>query len=125
MMLTLPDREGISHGLTEGLLYTEIGLRIGRDPSVVSREVTRHGGRSGYRPAYQCARISVVSITWNVLFAIRSPSHQGRRAQKRLTKVDHQASASRTVSATSLFLGRLATDGYLLAPASGTEGRPT
>lgn len=51
MMLTLPDREEISRGLAQGLLYKEIGLRMGRDPSVISREVTRHGGRSGYRAA--------------------------------------------------------------------------
>jgi IS30 family transposase len=51
MMLTLSDREEISRGLAEGLLYKEIGLRMGRDPSVVSREVTRHGGRCDYRAA--------------------------------------------------------------------------
>jgi IS30 family transposase len=49
MMLTLPDREEISRGLAEGLLYKEIGIRMGRDPSVVSREVIRHGGRCDYR----------------------------------------------------------------------------
>jgi IS30 family transposase len=48
-MLTLSDREEISRGLAEGLLYKEIGRRMGRDSSVVSREVTRHGGRSDYR----------------------------------------------------------------------------
>ncbi|MET7375337.1 hypothetical protein ABZS36_22640 [Micromonospora arida] len=31
------------------MLYKEIGVRIGRDPSVVPREVARHGGRAGYR----------------------------------------------------------------------------
>ena len=51
MMLTLPDREEISRGLAEGLLYKEIGIRLGRDPSIVSREVGRHGGRLGYRAA--------------------------------------------------------------------------
>ncbi|WP_406066478.1 helix-turn-helix domain-containing protein [Micromonospora sp. NBC_00860] len=39
----------ISRGLAEGLLYKEIGVRIGRDPSVVSREVARHGGRAARR----------------------------------------------------------------------------
>ena len=33
----------------EDLLFTEIAVRIGRDPSVVSRDVGRHGGRAGYR----------------------------------------------------------------------------
>jgi IS30 family transposase len=49
VMLTSTDREEISHGPAEGLLYKEICVRIGRDPSIVSRELARHGGRSGYR----------------------------------------------------------------------------
>jgi hypothetical protein len=48
-MLLLSDREEISRGLAEGLEFKEIGLRLGRDPSVISREVGRHGGRGGYR----------------------------------------------------------------------------
>lgn len=48
-MLTVADREEISRGLSEGLEYREIAERIGRDASVVSREVGRHGGREGYR----------------------------------------------------------------------------
>src|SRR3954469_407782 len=49
VMVTLPDREEISRGLAEGLLYKEIGVLIGRDPSIISRDVARHGGRAGYR----------------------------------------------------------------------------
>jgi transposase, IS30 family len=49
VMLMLSDREEISRGLAEGLEYKEIALRIGRDPSVVSRDVARHGGPGGYR----------------------------------------------------------------------------
>jgi IS30 family transposase len=49
VMLTVLDREEISRGLAEGLLYKEIGVRVARDPSVISREVSRHGGRAGYR----------------------------------------------------------------------------
>jgi transposase, IS30 family len=48
-MLTLVDREEISRGLAESLEYREIAALIGRDPSVVSRELARHGGRDGYR----------------------------------------------------------------------------
>jgi IS30 family transposase len=48
-MLTLSDREEISRGLAEKLRFKQIAGRIGRDPSVVSREVGRHGGRAGYR----------------------------------------------------------------------------
>jgi hypothetical protein len=39
VMLTLTEREEISRGLAEGLLYKEIGVLVGRDPSIVSREV--------------------------------------------------------------------------------------
>ncbi|HZE02863.1 MAG TPA: IS30 family transposase [Pseudonocardiaceae bacterium] len=48
-MLMLVDREEISRGLAEGLEYKDIALRLGRDLSVVSRDVSRHGGRGGYR----------------------------------------------------------------------------
>jgi transposase, IS30 family len=48
-MLTLADREEISRGLAEGMEYKEIARLIGRNPSVVSRDVARHGGRTGYR----------------------------------------------------------------------------
>lgn len=48
-MLTMADREEIARGLTESLEYKDIAARIGRDPSVVSREVTRHGGPHAYR----------------------------------------------------------------------------
>ena len=51
VMLTLQEREEISRGLAEGLQYKEIGVRIDRDPSIVSREVARHGGRARYRAA--------------------------------------------------------------------------
>ena len=50
-MLMLADREEISRGLAEGLPYREIGLRLGRDSSVISREVGRYGGRERYRAA--------------------------------------------------------------------------
>jgi IS30 family transposase len=48
-MLMLSDREEISRGLAEGLKYKEIGQRLGRDSSVISRDVARHGGREHYR----------------------------------------------------------------------------
>ncbi len=51
MMLVLADREEISRGLAEGLRHKEIGLRLGRDSSIISREVGRHGGRGAYRAA--------------------------------------------------------------------------
>ena len=48
-MLRMLDREELSRGLAEGLELKEIAVRIGRAPSVVSREVRRHGGRRDYR----------------------------------------------------------------------------
>src|SRR4029078_4169969 len=48
-MLMLPDLEETSRGLAESLEYKEIGLRLGRDSSVISREVARPGGRERYR----------------------------------------------------------------------------
>jgi transposase, IS30 family len=48
-MLMFADREELSRGLAEGLQYNEIVLRLGRDSSVISREVGCHGGRAGYR----------------------------------------------------------------------------
>jgi transposase, IS30 family len=48
-MLTETDREEISRGIVEGLEVQVIVARIGRSPSVVSRDIARHGGRDGYR----------------------------------------------------------------------------
>ncbi|WP_229716261.1 IS30 family transposase [Mangrovihabitans endophyticus] len=48
-MSTLADREEISRGLAEGLEYKEIARLIDRNPSIISRDVARHGGRAGYR----------------------------------------------------------------------------
>ncbi|MGH3756135.1 MAG: IS30 family transposase [Pseudonocardiaceae bacterium] len=47
--LTEVDREEISRGIAGGLEGKVIAARIGRSPGVVSREITRHGGRAGYR----------------------------------------------------------------------------
>lgn len=48
-MLTEQDREEISRGIVEDVDGRVIAARIGRSPSVVSREIARHGGREGYR----------------------------------------------------------------------------
>lgn len=47
--LTLEDREDISRALAKGLENKDIAASPGRDESVVSREITRHGGREAYR----------------------------------------------------------------------------
>ncbi len=72
-MLTLADREEISRGLAESLGYREIAVLIGRDASVVSREVARHGGRDRYR-ATVADRVAVISRSRPKSFAVdRSP----------------------------------------------------
>jgi IS30 family transposase len=48
-MLTAADREEISRGIAQDQPGVVIAARIGRDPSVVSREIARHGGRDRYR----------------------------------------------------------------------------
>ena len=51
------DREEISRGIAEGVEGVVIAARIGRNPSVVSREIARHGGRERYR-ATRAARVA-------------------------------------------------------------------
>ena len=51
--LTLDEREEIAHWLATGLRVRQIALRIGRDPSTVSRELRRNASGPGprrYRP---------------------------------------------------------------------------
>jgi IS30 family transposase len=45
----MEDREDISRGLAKGLHNKDIAASIGRDESVVCREIDRHGGREAYR----------------------------------------------------------------------------
>lgn len=47
--LTLAEREAVSLGVAAGTSSRGIAMRLGRSPSTVSRELLRHGGRSGYR----------------------------------------------------------------------------
>ena len=58
--LTMEDREDISRGLAKGLDNKDIAASIERSESVVSREITRHGGRRAYRAwkADAAARVS-------------------------------------------------------------------
>ncbi|KFN42120.1 IS30 family transposase [Arenimonas metalli] len=47
--LTLAEREEISRGLAAGWSYREIGRRLNRPASTISREVGRNGGADSYR----------------------------------------------------------------------------
>ena len=48
-MLSAADREEISRGIAQDQPGVVIAARIGRHPSVISREIARHGGRDRYR----------------------------------------------------------------------------
>ena len=54
--LTSGDREVISREIRAGASCREIGRVLGRDHSVVSREVSRNGGRGAYRAMEAQAR---------------------------------------------------------------------
>lgn len=69
-LLTVTDRAGIARGLAEGCGLREIARRIGRDVSVVSREVARNQGETGYK----CVAADVAA--------------QRRRARPKLRKID-------------------------------------
>lgn len=49
--LTLVEREEISRGVASGESGSAIAARLGRDRSVISREISRNGGRAAYRAA--------------------------------------------------------------------------
>jgi IS30 family transposase len=56
--LSIGEREEISRGLSEDLPYAEIGRRLQRHTSTISREVAANGGRHGYRAWSADARAS-------------------------------------------------------------------
>ncbi|WP_199552623.1 MarR family transcriptional regulator [Streptomyces sp. N35] len=47
--LTGQEREQIAQGLADGIAFAEIGRRLGRPTSTVTREVMRNGGAAAYR----------------------------------------------------------------------------
>jgi IS30 family transposase len=79
MMLTLPDREEISRGLAQGLPYNEIAVLLGRDPSIISREVRRRGGRGGYRAVAAAIAAAVGAGTSEAVRprALSAAAHRG------------------------------------------------
>ncbi|MEV4177795.1 helix-turn-helix domain-containing protein [Nonomuraea sp. NPDC049709] len=48
--LSEQDRERIASGLADKLSYGEIARRLDRPTSTITREITRNGGPTGYRP---------------------------------------------------------------------------
>jgi len=59
-VLSVGDREEISRGIAQGADGVVIAARIGRHPSVISREIARHGGRARYRAA-RAARVAAAA----------------------------------------------------------------
>ena len=57
-VLTVVDRAAIAKGLDEGCSLREIARRIGRDVSVVSREVRRNNSDQG---RYQCVAADMMA----------------------------------------------------------------
>jgi len=55
--LSLTEREEISRGVAAGESLTVIAGRLGRDPSTISRELARNGGRHRYR-AHRADRLA-------------------------------------------------------------------
>ena len=55
-VLQSPEREEISRGLAAQLSIRELARKLGRSPSTISREISRNGGRRGYRAAQADAR---------------------------------------------------------------------
>lgn len=72
-VLSLPEREEISRGLSAQLSLRQIAIRLGRATSSISREIRRHGGRSSYRALHADRR------AWQ---RARRPKH-GKLAQHR------------------------------------------
>ena len=56
VVLTAAEREEISRGLAAGVSFGQIGVRLGRATSTVSREVGHNGGRRWYRAAIADAK---------------------------------------------------------------------
>ena len=61
-VLCLEEREEISRGIVARESGHEIGRRLGRHPSVINREIARHGGRLAYRAA-EAQQNAIVSAT--------------------------------------------------------------
>jgi IS30 family transposase len=49
MALTLAEREEISRAMVEGQSIRSVAARLGRAPSMISREINRNGGLEDYR----------------------------------------------------------------------------
>jgi IS30 family transposase len=140
-MWTEADREEISRGIAEQLEGKVIAARIGRCPSVVSHEISRHGGRANYRavaaagwPRSAVADLSCADLTLIAVCGLRwssgcelgiSPDQVAGRL-----RYDHPGQKARWVSAEAIYTwiyalpkGELARPGILLRNGR-TQRRP-
>jgi IS30 family transposase len=138
-MLTAADREEISRGLAQNLPQRVIAARIGRNPSVISREITRHGGPKRYRAtrAGRAARVSRsrpkarkldtdTRLRAQVLARLRA-GHSPDQIAGRLCS-EHADQHARRVSAEAIYRwiyalpkGELAREGILLRSGRSTR----
>lgn len=80
--LTAGDREEISRGLATGVSFAQIGVRLGRPTSTVSREVGRHGGRRRYRAAVADAETWDRAVRPQVYRLAQHPTLRARVEEK-------------------------------------------
>jgi IS30 family transposase len=80
--LVLDEREEISRGIAAGRSIRRIASSLGRSPSTVSREVARHGGRSGYRATEADARAWERALRPKLCRLARHPELRWRVAKK-------------------------------------------
>jgi transposase, IS30 family len=140
-MLTETDREEISRGIAENLEGKVIAARIGRCPSVVSREISRHGGRARYR-AVAARRVAAErrrrpkprkldadpQLRSEVITRLRAGHSPGQVAGR--LRYEHPGQQARWVSAEAMYTwiyalpnGELARHGILLRTGR-TQRRP-
>ena len=80
--LVLGEREEISRGIAAGRSIRRIAAGLGRSPSTVSREVSRHGGRSAYRATDADARTWEWALRPKVCRLASHPKLRWRVAEK-------------------------------------------
>ena len=82
MAPVLDEREEISRGMAAGRSIRSIAASLGRSPSMVSREVARHGGRSAYSATEADARAWERALRPKPCRLARHPELRWRVAQK-------------------------------------------
>lgn len=85
IMLSAADREEISRGIAENAEGQVIAARIGRSASVVSRDITRHGGRDRYR-AVHAGRDAQTSRSRPKTRKLRCPPGAARRGGRSVAR---------------------------------------